>query len=582
METVRNIERESEMKNRAEKLGEKLGKEKSWEKVLLLAACRKKDGGGAPCTTPVVSWEQLGASNTMIKGDPFSLSSISSYQISARKLAAALWEFQHYFTPATMYFGVNNPHRMRRHLHRVNKDEAIDHHHHHHQTLPLDPDRGGSPDHHQPASAGSLRRHIASSLVRHQSADRNHNGLQPLSPASFGSSLEANRREIDELMKQISEDSLARKNKEQERIDAALQSVRDELEDERKLRKRSESLHRKLARELFEMKVALSTTAKELERERRSSELLEELCDEFAKGIREYATQLHATKQKTDKDWTVMTDNDNLLLHISESWLDERMQVKDKEAQGSTAHKTSVVEKLSHEIEAFLSARKTVSLRDPQETRVRRCSLESIPEAYTPPCIGHEDAAFSDSRRVEISKAGPSNYEEQEELALSRRRKGQTPPSLQMSDIQSTPPETDAKIRKTSGGTSTEISMLKKSDIYDTIEGTRQQKRAYNDEGEGSNSKTVDKLMSELLLSEGGSYSFPPEYEYKEVSSSKPALRRNASPVRQWMTSMTSLDPRVSESSSKTQPVRDNTLKAKLQEPKTKGQRSHLKILKSS
>lgn len=147
METVRNMERESEMKNRAQKLGEKLGKEKSWEKVLLLAACRKKDGGGAPCTTPVVSWEQLGASNTMIKGDPFSLSSISSFQISARKLAAALWEFQHYFTPATIYFGVNNPHRMRRHLHRVNKDEGIDHHHHHHQTLPLDPDLGGSPDH---------------------------------------------------------------------------------------------------------------------------------------------------------------------------------------------------------------------------------------------------------------------------------------------------------------------------------------------------------------------------------------------------------------------------------------------------
>lgn len=610
------MERESEMKNRAQKLGEKLGKEKSWEKVLLLAACRKKDGGGAPCTTPVVSWEQLGASNTMIKGDPFSLSSISSFQISARKLAAALWEFQHYFTPATIYFGVNNPHRMRRHLHRVNKDEGIDHHHHHHQTLPLDPDLGGSPDHDMapynpaatPDSSIELKGRIGESsygfktsaellkvLNRIWSLEEQHASNMSLVKALKNElhharskikdllrDQQANRRKIDELMKQISGDSLARKNQEQERIDATLQSVRDELEDERKLRKRSESLHRKLARELFEMKVALSTTAKELERERRSSELLEELCDEFAKGIREYATQLHATKQKTDKDWTVMTDHDNLLLHISESWLDERMQVKDKEAQGSTAHKTSVVEKLSHEIGAFLSARKTVSLRDPQETRVRRCSLESIPEASTPPCIGHEDAAFSDSHRVEISKAGPSNYEEQEELPLSRRRKGQTPPSLQMSDIQSTPPETDANIRKTSGGTSTEISMLKKSDIYDTIEGTHQQKRAYNDEGEGSNSKTVDKLMSELLLSEGGSYSFPPEYEYKEVSSSKPALRRNASPVRQWMTSMTSLDPRISESSSKTQPVRDNTLKAKLQEPKTKGQRSHLKILKSS
>ena len=393
---------------------------------------------------------------------------------------------------------------------------------------------------------------------------------------------QAHRREIDELMKQISEDNLARKNKEQEHIDAALQSVRDELEDERKLRKRSESLHRKLARELFEMKVALSTTAKELERERKSRDILEELCDEFAKGIREYARQLHAAKQRTDQDWTVMADHDNLLLHISETWLDERMQVKYQEAEGSPAHKTSVIEKLSREIEAFLSARKTVSSRDPNETRVRRRSLESIPEAATPPCIGHGDYAFSHSQCVETYNAGPSNYEEQEELVLNRRRKGQTPPSLQMSDIQNTPQETDAKIKKTSRETSTEISMLQKSDIYDTIEGAHQRKRAYNDEAQGSSSKTVDKLMSELLLSEGRGSSFPPEYEYKEVSSSNPALRRNASPVRQWMTSMTPPDPMISESSSKMQPVRDNTLKAKLQEPKTKGQHSRLKILKGS
>lgn len=43
----------------------------------------------------------------------------------------------------------------------------------------------------QPSSAGSLRRHIAASLMRHhQSAEKNKHALQPLSPASYGSSLE--------------------------------------------------------------------------------------------------------------------------------------------------------------------------------------------------------------------------------------------------------------------------------------------------------------------------------------------------------------------------------------------------------
>ncbi|KAJ6404308.1 hypothetical protein OIU84_012479 [Salix udensis] len=63
---------------------------------------------------------------------------------------------------------------------------------------------------------------------------------------------QADRQEMDNLMKQLAEDKVVRKIKEQDRIKYAVQSVQEELEDEKKLRKRSESLHRKLARELSE------------------------------------------------------------------------------------------------------------------------------------------------------------------------------------------------------------------------------------------------------------------------------------------------------------------------------------------
>lgn len=393
---------------------------------------------------------------------------------------------------------------------------------------------------------------------------------------------QANRHEVDELMKQMSEGNLARKSKEQERIDAALHSVREELENERKLRKRSESLHRKLARELFGIKVSLSTTVKELEKERKSTELLEELCDEFAKGIREYARHVHDVRQKSDKDWTDMADHDNLILHISESWLDERMQTKDRE-------KNSIIDRLRPEIEAFLAARQisqvrtkdNSSPRDPKEGRYRRQSLESVPERMSAPQrTGHEDSAFADARADEITKAGPCNDEEQVELALGGRKKSHSPcTSVQMSDPQNAPQEMDEKITETGEGTPTGINMLQKSEIYDALikEGIQQRKKGYNDERHVSNSKTVDKLMSELVVSEGGG--FPAEYESKDVSSVNPALRGNASPVRQWMNIMRSPDPRISNSSSK------NVLAAKLQEPKSKehkskGQRSRLKFLK--
>jgi len=43
----------------------------------------------------------------------------------------------------------------------------------------------------QPDSAGSLRRQIGQMLIKHhQSIDRNNHALQPVSPASYGSSLE--------------------------------------------------------------------------------------------------------------------------------------------------------------------------------------------------------------------------------------------------------------------------------------------------------------------------------------------------------------------------------------------------------
>ena len=74
---------------------------------------------------------------------------------------------------------------------------------------------------------------------------------------------QSDRHEMEHLMKQISEDKQGHAN-------AAIQSVRDELEDERKLRKRSETLHRKLARELYETKTSLTNALKDLEKERRS------------------------------------------------------------------------------------------------------------------------------------------------------------------------------------------------------------------------------------------------------------------------------------------------------------------------
>ena len=71
------------------------------------------------------------------------------------------------------------------------------------------------------------------------------------------------------------------------------------------------------------------------------------------------------------------------------------------------------------------------------------------------------------------------------------------------------------------------------------------------------------------------------ENERKEVASSVTSgMRLNASPIRQWMTGIASPDVRTPEVSFKTEVVNDSSLKARLQEPKIKGHRSRLNMLK--
>ncbi|KAK6158312.1 hypothetical protein DH2020_005626 [Rehmannia glutinosa] len=298
--------------------------------------------------------------------------------VSARKLAATLWELHHYkLLLDKMHHGAGVPlPRLRRlnHQQQLYKDKS--------GAEPVDPSPSSPDQADLPESSSSLRRHVAASLMQHhRPAERSNNhAIQPVSPASYGSSMEiapynpavtptssvelkgrtgetsyslrtstellkvlnriwsleeqhvsnmslvkalkkeldharsqikvlvreqqADRHEMDELMKQVTEDKVVRKKKEQDRINAAIQSMRDELEDERKLRKRSESLHRKLARELYDVKTTLANVSNELENERRSRNLLEDLCDEFALGIRNYEKEMHGLRQKSDKDWT--------------------------------------------------------------------------------------------------------------------------------------------------------------------------------------------------------------------------------------------------------------------------------------
>ncbi|KAK4771430.1 hypothetical protein SAY87_031962 [Trapa incisa] len=649
-----------------ENLGEKL------RRGVLLVSRRRE---GAPSTPfrllvfarePIVSFSPRAANP----------SSSSSRYISARKLAAALWEFHHYFPLSTMHRGIvsnGSPSRLRR-LKNKDDDDAGGGDGFTATDFMVDPSPG-SPD--QPGSASNVRNMSASLMQHHRLVERNRRPMQPFSPSSYSSSMEvtpykaavtpssyldfkgrANERhyslktstellrvlnhimsleeqhasnvqlikalkteldharlrikellcdhhsehkEIGALMKQITECKLTSKSKEQDKIHAAIRLMRDELEDEGKLRKHSESLHRKLAREISDAKSSLSNALKEVEKERKFRKLLEDLCDEFSIGIREYELEVHSLKQKSDYERAQELDHDCLILHVSESWLNERMQMKIKETENVFVDRDLFAEKLRLELERFLQAKRKSILRP----RDRRKSIESVPiqkaVSATKDNAGENDSIGNDSICFEFNEHGKEDeikIHEDIEVSVDAingvkkiekmrnpvktkvgprvRKKTRNPSSMQvkfeermaralLGNRNKNPSRQEGEKEKVGDSISPDIGMF----THRPNEKESKNKSFESMAGEFTKNQATTTAVGEI---DGGQAS----------CSDYTIWRRGTSPMRQW-TMVKSLAPDldVLESSSKLPPaLKDNTLKSKLMEARSKGQKSRFRSSK--
>ncbi|KAJ0031000.1 hypothetical protein Pint_13405 [Pistacia integerrima] len=90
-------------------------------------------------------------------------------------------------------------------------------------------------------------------------------------------------------MKCFAKEKAAWKNKEQEVVEATIESIVGELEVERKLRRRFERLNKKLGKELAETKASFLKAEKELENEKRVRVVIDQVCDELARDIDDQA-----------------------------------------------------------------------------------------------------------------------------------------------------------------------------------------------------------------------------------------------------------------------------------------------------
>ncbi|XP_058004084.1 uncharacterized protein At5g41620 isoform X2 [Hevea brasiliensis] len=162
-----------------------------------------------------------------------------------------------------------------------------------------------------------------------------------------------NRNEIEFLLKHFEEEKAAWKSKERDRIHNAIACIAEELEVEKKLRRQTERLNKKLGKELADTKASLSQALKELESEKRAKEILEQVCDELARGIGEDRAEVEELKRESAKVREEM-EKEREMLQLADVLREERVQMKLSEAKYHFEEKNAAVERLRNELESYL------------------------------------------------------------------------------------------------------------------------------------------------------------------------------------------------------------------------------------
>ncbi|XVF46966.1 hypothetical protein PTKIN_Ptkin03bG0070900 [Pterospermum kingtungense] len=214
----------------------------------------------------------------------------------------------------------------------------------------------------------------------------------------------SSRSEIEYLMRHFAEEKAAWKRKERERIRNAIACIAEELEVEKKLRRQTERLNKKLGKELADTKASLSKATKELDSEKRAKEILEQVCDELARGIGEDRATVEELKRESVKVREEV-EKEREMLQFADVLREERVQMKLSEAKYHFEEKNAVVEKLRNELEAYLGTKIEDENGDGSPNLQRIKELEAYLKNID---FGSCQAAENDMHKDEVADGGES------------------------------------------------------------------------------------------------------------------------------------------------------------------------------
>ncbi|XP_028756780.1 uncharacterized protein LOC114716020 isoform X2 [Neltuma alba] len=161
------------------------------------------------------------------------------------------------------------------------------------------------------------------------------------------------QNDIEHLLKHFAEEKAAWKRREQGKVRDALSRMAEEIEVEKRLRRQTERLNKKIAQEMADVKASHLKISDELETERRARETLEQICDELAKDIGEDRAKVEELRRESAKVRDEV-EKEREMLQFADVLREERVHMKLSEARYQFEEKNAVFEKLRNELEAFL------------------------------------------------------------------------------------------------------------------------------------------------------------------------------------------------------------------------------------
>ncbi|MFS8008764.1 putative protein BRANCHLESS TRICHOME [Helianthus anomalus] len=168
--------------------------------------------------------------------------------------------------------------------------------------------------------------------------------------------------DVNYLLKCFAEEKALWKSKERQAIETAIESIAGELEVEKKIRRRAESLNKKLGQELAETKASFAKVLKELESEKRAREIMEQVCDELAVDFGEDQAEAELKRESVKLHEEVEKERE--MLHLADKLREERVQMKLAEAKHQFEEKNALVDKLRSQLESFLGSKKKKGRKD--------------------------------------------------------------------------------------------------------------------------------------------------------------------------------------------------------------------------